>query len=115
MSMRGFTLIEAIVTIVILSIMGFMAAQLLSTTLRGTAESTAQVTDLANATSAMEQIAAAINTETLLAAEADTRVKAVGTAARKLTVSASASAAAFSGNTILVTVTSGAVELSRVF
>lgn len=115
MSMRGFTLIEAIVTIVILSIMGFMAAQLLSTTLRGTAESTAQVADLANATSAMEQIAAAINTETLLAAEADTRVKAVKTASGALTVSATVDARTFSGNNILVTVTSGAVELSRVF
>ena len=43
MNARGFTLIEIIVTIILMAIMGFMAAQLIATTLRGSAESAGQI------------------------------------------------------------------------
>lgn len=119
MKARGFTLIETILAIILMSILGFMAAQLVSTSLRGSAESARQVTDLANAASAMEQILAALNTETSLEAEASSRVKDVEAAQKGLSVTATVQAVPFpyddSGNAILVTVSSGAVELSRVF
>ncbi len=117
MNRRGFTLIETIITIILMAVLGFMAAQVLSTTLRGSAESARQVTDLANAVSGMEQVIAVLNTKPLLEADAAARLTAAETAAKKLTVSATvkAAASAGNGNAILVTVTSGAVELSRVF
>ena len=55
MNARGFTLIEIIVTIILMAIMGFMAAQLIATTLRGSAESAGQIKDLTEATSALEE------------------------------------------------------------
>lgn len=53
MNARGFTLIEIIVTIILMAIMGFMAAQLIATTLRGSAESAGQIKDLTEATSTL--------------------------------------------------------------
>ena len=55
MNARGFTLIEIIVTIILMAIMGFMAAQLIATTLRGSAESAGHIKDLTEATSALEE------------------------------------------------------------
>ena len=119
MNARGFTLIETILAIILMSILGFMAAQLISASLRGSAESARQVTDLTNAATAMEQLIAALNTESSLDAEAGLRIKDVESAQKKLTVDATVNAVPFpyasSGNAILVTVSSGAVELTRVF
>ena len=46
MNARGFTLIEAIVAIILMAIMGFMAAQPIATALRGSAESAGQIRNL---------------------------------------------------------------------
>ena len=64
MNARGFTLIEIIVTIILMAIMGFMAAQLIATTLRGSAESAGQIKDLTEATSTLEECIAYLNPET---------------------------------------------------
>ena len=65
MNARGFTLIEIIVTIILMAIMGFMAAQLIATTLRGSAESAGHIKDLTEATSALEECIAYLNTEAM--------------------------------------------------
>ena len=65
MNARGFTLIEIIVTIILMAIMGFMAAQLIATTLRGSAESAGQIKDLTEATSTLEECIAYLNTEAM--------------------------------------------------
>ena len=48
-----------------MAIMGFMAAQLIATTLRGSAESAGQIKDLTEATSALEECIAYLNTEAM--------------------------------------------------
>ena len=70
MNARGFTLIEIIVTIILMAIMGFMAAQLIATTLRGSAESAGQIKDLTEATSTLEECIAYLNTCLLYTSDA---------------------------------------------
>ena len=65
MNARGFTLIEAIVAIILMAIMGFMAAQPIATALRGSAESAGQIRDLTEAASVLEECIAYLNTETM--------------------------------------------------
>ena len=116
MNQRGFTLIEIIITIVLMAILGFMAAQLLSTTLRGSAESAQMAKDLSEATSAMEQCIAFFNTQAMQEKDAAQRIEASKAEREKL--GAEASAWTPPGGTIanvLITVKRGSVELSRVF
>lgn len=118
MNARGFTLIEIIVTIVLMAIMGFMAAQLIATTLRGSAESARQVSDLAGATSVMEECIAFLNTETMQKKTAgeladDTAFKAF--LKEKQASSATWKPDNCEAYNLLITVKRGSVELSRAF
>ena len=78
MNARGFTLIEIIVTIILMAIMGFMAAQLIATTLRGSAESAGQIKDLTEATSTLEECIAYLNTEAMQQKAASDLIKDKG-------------------------------------
>lgn len=113
MNERGFTLIESILTIVLMAVLGFMAAQLLSTSLRGSAESVGQVKALSEAVSVMEEYVAFFNTEAMLDKSAAQRL-----AAAKEEFGDSLKAEEWphdSKTNVLVTVKVGTVELSRVF
>lgn len=118
MNARGFTLIEIIVTIIIMAIMGFMAAQLIATTLRGSAESARQVRDLTEAASVLEECIAFLNTETMQQKTAeelagDAKIKAF--LQEKQASSTTWKPDNCEAYNLLITVKRGSVELSRAF
>lgn len=117
MNERGFTLIESILAIVLMAVLGFMAAQLLSTSLRGSAESVGQVEALSEAVSVMEECVAFFNTEAMLEKSPSERLAAAQDFAEgHEAVAAEAwSAPGCKTANVLVTVKRGAVELYRVF
>lgn len=116
MKERGFTLIEIILTIMVMAVLGFMAAQVLSTSLRGSAESVGQVRDLSEAASVMEECVAFFNTETLLDASVEERRKAAQSFAKdREGVDVVPWPETGEYTNVLITVTRGVVELSRVF
>ena len=116
MNKRGFTLIESILTIVLMAVLGFMAAQRLSTSLRGSAESVAQVEALSEAVSGMEECIAFFNTEAMLDKTPSQRLAEAQAFAKGREMTAQAWTAPGCGTAnVLVTVKRGAVELSRVF
>ena len=110
MDKRGFTLIETIIAILLMAILGLMAAQVASTAFRGTAESVKTVQDLATATSIMEKAAALA-----------TKAYSEGTALTPDLFSAAGTGIAVSTwsqngiSALLVTVTVNDVELAHVF
>ena len=106
MNARGFTLIEIIVTIILMAIMGFMAAQLIATTLRGSAESAGQIKDLTEATSTLEECIAYLNTDKGLEALLEAQDK------RELWHPDGCPSCP---DNLLITVKRGSVELSRAF
>lgn len=119
MNARGFTIIEIIVTIILMAIMGFMAAQLIATTLRGSAESAGQIKDLMEATSTLEECIAYLNTETMQQKAANDLITDKGLEAlleaqdkRELWHPDGCSSCP---NNLLITVKRGSVELSRAF
>lgn len=118
MNARGFTLIEIIVAIIVMAIMGFMTAQLIATTLRGSAESARQVRDLTEATSVLEECIAFLNTETMQKKTgeelaSDTKVKAF--LQEKQATSTTWKPDNCEAYNLLITVKRGSVELSRAF
>lgn len=116
MKERGFTLIEIILTIMVMAVLGFMAAQLLSTSLRGSAESVGQVQDLSEAASVMEECVALFNKETLIDASVDERSAAAQSFAKdREGVTVNPWPEKDKATNVLVTVKRGVVELSRVF
>ena len=106
MNARGFTLIEIIVTIILMAIMGFMAAQLIATTLRGSAESAGQIKDLTEATSTLEECIAYLNKDKGLEALLEAQDK------RELWHPDGCPSCP---DNLLITVKRGSVELSRAF
>lgn len=119
MNARGFTLIEIIVTIILMAIMGFMAAQLIATTLRGSAESAGQIKDLTEATSTLEECIAYLNTEAMLQKAAsdlitDKGLEALLEAQDKRELWHPDGCPSCPDN-LLITVKRGSVELSRAF
>ena len=119
MNARGFTLIEIIVTIILMAIMGFMAAQLIATTLRGSAESAGQIKDLTEATSALEECIAYLNTEAMQQKAAsdlitDKGLEALLEAQDKRELWHPDGCPSCPDN-LLITVKRGSVELSRAF
>lgn len=116
MNERGFTLIESILTIVLMAVLGFMAAQLLSTSLRGSAESVGQVEALSEAVSVMEECVAFFNTEAMLDKTPSERLTEAQAFAKGREATAQAwTAPGCNTANVRVTVRRGAVELSRVF
>ena len=117
MNQRGFTLIEIIITIVLMAILGFMAAQLLSTTLRGSAESAQMAKDLSEATSAMEQCIAFFNTQAMQEKTAGERIKASEDKRKEIGGAKASEWPSPDDPTpnVLITLKRGSVELSRVF
>ena len=116
MNARGFTLIEIIVTIILMAIMGFMAAQLIATTLR---ESAGQIKDLTEATSTLEECIAYLNTEAMQQKAASDLIKDKGLEAlleaqdkRELWHPDGCPSCP---DNLLITVKRGSVELSRAF
>ena len=104
MNARGFTLIEIIVTIILMAIMGFMAAQLIATTLRG---------------SALEECIAYLNTEAMQQKAAsdlitDKGLEALLEAQDKRELWHPDGCPSCPDN-LLITVKRGSVELSRAF
>ena len=119
MNARGFTLIEIIVTIILMAIMGFMAAQLIATTLRGSAESAGQIKDLTEATSTLEECIAYLNTEAMQQKAAsdlitDKGLEALLEAQDKRELWHPDGCPSCPDN-LLITVKRGSVELSRAF
>ena len=119
MNARGFTLIEIIVTIILMAIMGFMAAQLIATTLRGSAESAGQIKDLTEATSTLEECIAYLNTEAMQQKAAsdlitDKGLEALLEAQDKRELWHPDGGPSCPDN-LLITVKRGSVELSRAF
>ena len=119
MNARGFTLIEIIVTIILMAIMGFMAAQLIATTLRGSAESAGQIESLTEATSTLEECIAYLNTEAMQQKAASDLIKDKGLEAlleaqdkRELWHPDGCPSCP---DNLLITVKRGSVELSRAF
>ena len=108
MNARGFTLIEIIVTIILMAIMGFMAAQLIATTLRGSAESAGQIKDLTEATSTLEECIAYLNTEAM-------QQKAALLEAQDKRELWHPDGCPSCPDNLLITVKRGSVELSRAF
>ncbi len=118
MNARGFTLIEIIVTIILMAIMGFMAAQLIATTLRGSAESAGQVRELAEATSALEECIAFFNTESMQQKTAEELAN--DSSVKKFLENRNVSSTIWKPANcetynLLLTVKRGSVELSRAF
>lgn len=116
---RGFTLIEIIVTIILMAIMGFMAAQLIATTLRGSAESAGQIKDLTEATSTLEECIAYLNTEAMQQKAASDLIKDKGLEALLETQDKRElwhpDGCPSCPDNLLLTVKRGSVELSRAF
>ena len=109
MNARGFTLIEIIVTIILMAIMGFMAAQLIATTFK----------DLTEATSTLEECIAYLNTEAMQQKAAsdlitDKGLEALLEAQDKRELWHPDGCPSCPDN-LLITVKRGSVELSRAF
>lgn len=119
MNARGFTLIEIIVTIILMAIMGFIAAQLIATTLRGSAESAGQIKDLTEATSALEECIAYLNTEANQRKTASDLIKDEGLndilGDQDTLVPWHPDDCLSCPDNLLITVKRGSVELSRAF
>ena len=115
MNERGFTLLESILTIVLMAVLGFMAAQLLSTSLRGSAESVGQVEALSEAVSVMEECVAFFNTEAMLDKSAAQRREAAEAEFGDSLKAEEWTAPGCGTANVRVTVKRGSVELSRVF
>ena len=108
-----------IVTIILMAIMGFMAAQLIATTLRGSAESAGQIKNLTEATSTLEECIAYLNTEAMQQKAASDLIKDKGLEAlleaqdkRELWHPDGCPSCP---DNLLITVKRGSVELSRAF
>ena len=103
----------------IMAIMGFMAAQLIATTLRGSAESAGQIKDLTEATSTLEECIAYLNTEAMQQKAAsdlitDKGLEALLEAQDKRELWHPDGCPSCPDN-LLITVKRGSVELSRAF
>ena len=106
-------------TIILMAIMGFMAAQLIATTLRGSAESAGQIKDLTEATSTLEECIAYLNTEAMQQKAAsdlitDKGLEALLEAQDKRELWHPDGCPSCPDN-LLITVKRGSVELSRAF
>ena len=111
MNARGFTLIEIIVTIILMAI--------IATTLRGSAESAGQIKDLTEATSTLEECIAYLNTEAMQQKAAsdlitDKGLEALLEAQDKRELWHPDGCPSCPDN-LLLTVKRGSVELSRAF
>ena len=102
-----------------MAIMGFMAAQLIATTLRGSTESAGQIKDLTEATSTLEECIAYLNTEAMQQKAASDLIKDKGLEAlleaqdkRELWHPDGCPSCP---DNLLLTVKRGSVELSRAF
>lgn len=103
----------------LMAIMGFMAAQLIATTLRGSAESAGQIKDLTEATSTLEECIAYLNTEAMQQKAArdlitDKGLEALLEAQDKRELWHPDGCPSCPDN-LLITVKRGSVELSRAF
>lgn len=102
-----------------MAIMCFMAAQLIATTLRGSAESAGQIKDLTEATSTLEECIAYLNTEAMQQKAAsdlitDKGLEALLEAQDKRELWHPDGCPSCPDN-LLITVKRGSVELSRAF